>query len=238
MRIGLISDLHATPVALDAVLAALDADAVDQIVCLGDVVDMGPEPNETIERLRARGIPTLRGNHDTLDDGPTFPVLVEIERWTAQTLLPEHRAWLDALPTTHTIDAHGLRLLCAHGTPRDFREGVTDGVPWSTLRQAAGDARFDVLAVGHTHVQLLRRDGAQTVVNVGSVAQPFARPFDGKPPALLPCCDYAIVELGPGGASVELKRIPLPWAPFEVSMRASAMPHVEVMLGQWSRPLG
>lgn len=237
MRIGLISDVHATTVALDAVLAALDAAAVDQIVCLGDVVDMGPEPNETIARLRARGIATLRGNHDTLDDGPTFPVLIDIERWTAQTLLPAHRAWLDALPTTLVLEAHGLRLLCTHGTPRDSREGVTDATPWATLRQAAGDQPFDVLAVGHTHVQLLRRDGPQTVVNVGSVAQPFARPFDGKPPALLPCCDFAIVELGPGGAAVELRRISLPWAAFEASMRASAMPHVEFMLGQWSRAL-
>ncbi|MEY3014922.1 MAG: hypothetical protein RIT45_3657 [Pseudomonadota bacterium] len=235
MRIGLLSDVHATPVALDAVLAALDAAGVDQIVCLGDVVDMGPEPNATVERLRERGIPTLLGNHDTLDEAPGFPILADIERWTAETLRPEHRAWLDALPMTLTIEAHGLRLLCTHGTPRDNHEGIVDATPWTTLRDAAGAEPFDVLAAGHTHVQLLRRDGAQTVVNVGSAAQPFARPFDGSPPSLLPCCDFAVVELGPGGVDVALRRIPLPWEPFVASMRASAMPHVEAMLGQWSR---
>lgn len=236
MRIGLFSDIHATPVALDAVLAALDAATVDQLVCLGDVVDMGPAPNETVEGLRTRRIPTLRGNHDTLDEAPDFAVLADIERWTAETLLPEHSAWLDALPMTWSVEAHGLRLLCSHGTPRDNREGLLDDTPWATLREAVGEAPFDVLAGGHTHVQLVRRDGAQTIVNVGSAAQPFARPFDGRPPALLPFCDFAVVELGPAGVGVELRRIALPWEPFVASMRASAMPHSEAMLGQWTRP--
>jgi 3',5'-cyclic AMP phosphodiesterase CpdA len=64
MRVALIADIHGNALALDTVLAELSRDHVDQIVCLGDVVEGGPQPREILDRIRALGCPIVMGNTD------------------------------------------------------------------------------------------------------------------------------------------------------------------------------
>ena len=64
MRIALISDLHANEVALRAVLADIDKVGCDEIICLGDVATLGPQPNAVIQLLRERTTRRILGNHD------------------------------------------------------------------------------------------------------------------------------------------------------------------------------
>lgn len=69
MRVAIFSDIHGNLPALDAVLADIAAQKPDVIYCLGDLVGYGASPNETTERIRSRGIPTIMGNYD---DGVGF----------------------------------------------------------------------------------------------------------------------------------------------------------------------
>ncbi len=64
MRIALISDIHGNFVALQTVLADIEHEHIDQIVCLGDVTADGPQPVETIRRIQDLGCPVVRGNTD------------------------------------------------------------------------------------------------------------------------------------------------------------------------------
>src|SRR5689334_21678185 len=64
MRIAIISDIHGNCLALDAVLADLGRQAVDQIVCLGDAIQGGVQPAETVQRLRELRCPVVMGNAD------------------------------------------------------------------------------------------------------------------------------------------------------------------------------
>lgn len=94
MRIAIISDIHGNRVALDAVLAGLNNEHVDQIVCLGDVAATGPQPHEVVERLKALDRPVVMGNTDAwllslqsreaMDE--TFLRIMEIDRWCAEQL--------------------------------------------------------------------------------------------------------------------------------------------------------
>lgn len=63
-RIALISDIHSNEVALRAVLSDIRRTGVDQVVCLGDVANLGPQPNAVIEVLAELGCPCIMGNHD------------------------------------------------------------------------------------------------------------------------------------------------------------------------------
>ncbi len=63
-RIAIFSDIHGDCVALDAVLADIASAGVNQTVCLGDAIQGGPQPAETVERLRALGCPVVMGNAD------------------------------------------------------------------------------------------------------------------------------------------------------------------------------
>jgi len=65
MRIAAFSDIHGNLAALEAVLADIEGHNVDHLVCLGDVVALGPHPGRVIERLRGLGCPVVQGNTDT-----------------------------------------------------------------------------------------------------------------------------------------------------------------------------
>ena len=64
MRVAVVSDIHANLAALEAVLAAVDTSAPDEIWCLGDLVGYGARPNECCALVRERATVCLAGNHD------------------------------------------------------------------------------------------------------------------------------------------------------------------------------
>ena len=64
MRIAVLSDIHANYHALEAVFAAVDAERVDEVWCLGDTVGYGPRPNRCCTIVRERTALCLAGNHD------------------------------------------------------------------------------------------------------------------------------------------------------------------------------
>ena len=58
-----LSDIHGNLPALEAVLAELERETVDELVCLGDVA-LGPHPSKTVARVRGLGCPVVMGNWD------------------------------------------------------------------------------------------------------------------------------------------------------------------------------
>jgi hypothetical protein len=47
MKIALISDIHGNLPALETMLADLEGQSIDQIVCLDDVAIFGPQPRDS-----------------------------------------------------------------------------------------------------------------------------------------------------------------------------------------------
>lgn len=232
-RVAFISDLHANLIAVDAVLADIDRLDVDEIVCLGDIVDLGHQPCELLERLHERNVRCIRGNHDTLDEHPPHPLLLEIEAWTAAQLGEARLRELAELPEHLTLDIGGARVLCVHGSPRSDIDQVLDSTPRETLLEWIAGHEFDVMVGGHTHVQLLRRLDAQLIVNVGSVGMPFERAFDGHAPKILPWCEYGVISGVDGAVSVDLRRVPLDLERFAASVHGSSFPRAARWLEQW-----
>src|SRR5918992_5583290 len=120
MRLGLIADIHGNLVALDAVLAVLAAARVDQIVCLGDVAVLGPQPRAVIARLGDVGCPGVLGNTDAwlLPDpplpaaAPTSTPTIALTHWCADQLSAADRHYLRQLPIELTISRGGAHLRC------------------------------------------------------------------------------------------------------------------------------
>jgi len=88
------------------------------------------------------------------------------------------------------------------------------------------------MVCGHTHVQLLRRLGPRSVVNVGSVGQPFES-AQVVPPTVLPRAEYAIVTGDRRGITVELRRVHVDLDEVGRRARQTTMPHVETWLSQF-----
>lgn len=233
MRIALISDLHANLIALDAVLADIKSVGADQVVCLGDIAALGPQPCEVVGRIRDLKCPTIEGNHDPFSG--VSMVLRELEDWTRARLSEGDLAFLRALPATLEV-ALGpeATLLCVHGSPRSFEEQILATTTDDDLDAFFEGHEFTVVACGHTHIQLLRRHRQRTVVNVGSVGMPFERAFDGSgPPSVLPYVEYAFINWVKGALTVDLRQLPIDFEAYKASVRASGMPYQDWWCKQW-----
>ena len=123
MRIGIFSDTHANIEALEVVLRALDDEAVDERVCLGDTVGYGASPNECCALIRSRTAHTILGNHDAavagrMDYSYYYHAARHALDMHARLLTPENMQWLKNLPyEVRKGDVH----FC-HGSPLNIEE--------------------------------------------------------------------------------------------------------------------
>jgi putative phosphoesterase len=240
MRLALIADIHGNLPALDKVLTELDRDGVDQIVCLGDVA-VGPQPVETLERLRALGCPTIMGNWDACMlgeapgvDGELAEMLVDACTWSASQLSTAQREYMQGFQDTLELrlDAE-VTLLAFHGSPRSFDDEIYATTPDEELESMLAGHEASVFAGGHTHFQLFRRFGESVVVNAGSVGQPFRRRRRGVM-RLSPWAEYCIVAYDSGSLAIELRRTAVDVDALIGTMRRSGMPHSERWAELWS----
>jgi putative phosphoesterase len=239
MRIALISDIHANLVALDAALDDISRRSVDQVVCLGDIADLGPAPAATLTRLQRLGYVCVQGNHDPFTEH--FPGLEPVVAWCQAQLSEQQLAFLSALPSTHTVElSPGVELLCVHGSPQSYDTQFIQTTTDDDLRGWQVPHSVVATVCGHTHVQLVRRVDSKTYVNVGSVGAPFVAPFDGRnPPRCLKRIEYGIVEWregnapGDGTLGVELVSLPLDFGAYEGAIRAGGFPDPDGWLRQW-----
>jgi diadenosine tetraphosphatase ApaH/serine/threonine PP2A family protein phosphatase len=192
MRYAILGDIHANLAALEAVLAAVDAEGIEQILQVGDVVGYGAAPKEVIEVLRERDVVVVKGNHDAACVGELDARLFNRDaragvRFTEGQLGRVEIQWLKDLPlvaqTEHCSMAHGT----LHRPERfEYVQSIADAEP--SLDMMEHPACF----VGHTHVPvtIMRMvddphrtsytiesgvdlaESSVALVNVGSVGQP------------------------------------------------------------------
>jgi putative phosphoesterase len=235
MRIAFISDLHSSLNALDTVLDDCKKRGADRIFCLGDVVDLGPEPEQVVQRLCELKIPTIKGNHDTLDEHPPAPFLRELEDWTKTQLTAASTTWLKNLPASLFEEFGHARLLMVHGSPHSNTEGLLAETPAEKINQWLNESGANILLAGHTHVPLVRHVSAGTAINVGSTSIPFAE-ANVIPPIGLPFSDYVILDIRDGATSVEQIRIPMDFEALAKAVKHADMPYAETFLSTWQSP--
>jgi predicted phosphodiesterase len=231
MRIAVISDIHSNLHALQAVLTDIDAEAPDEIWCLGDIVGYGPKPNECADIVRERAAVVLVGNHDLaaigkLDTSDFGPLASESAHWTASQLGKEQATWLGTLESSAT--RAGLELY--HGSARDpvWEYVLTEEVALENLQLTSAP----IVLVGHSHLALaLSWDGerlegglirggteldtstARWLINPGSVGQP--RDSDAR-------AAWLLIDIDAGRAA--FRRVPYPIEQTQAEMRAAGLP--------------
>lgn len=194
MRLLVMSDVHANWPALEAVIAA---ESYDALLIGGDLVSYGPHPREVVAFVQRYATLVVRGHQDeAIADGsdvasaPPYKPLAEATCAVHRELLSRDDVlYLGSLPLTGTFMADGRSFFSAHVSPRESPcpRALLPHVPERHLRTEIGELSEDVVLLGHTHIPMIRRVAAQTVVNPGSVGQPR----DGNPRA-----SYAIIEDG------------------------------------------
>lgn len=173
MKVAALYDVHANLPALEAVLAEVERENVDLIVLGGDCIH-GPQPTETLERLRGLGerASWIRGNTDRLIAGDADSD--GLHAWVAEALGGENVAFLESLPPARRLEIDGLggTLFC-HATPHDDETLVTPLTPDGRLAAILEGVEADTVVAGHTHMQQDRVVGGIRWVNAGSVGLPY-----------------------------------------------------------------
>ena len=176
MRIAIISDVHANFAALEAI-----EESYDFLLCLGDLVDYGPQPREAIRWVQERAWKVIQGNHDhalAYDADCRCALVMKVastttRAWHTQILSPEEKAYLHKLPLNEDFELDGARFFLAHASPAgDLYKYLRPEVSDEELATEIQGIEADFICIGHTHLPMLRHLGRTTIVNPGSVGQP------------------------------------------------------------------
>lgn len=223
-----MSDIHANLPALEAVLGDIDRRRPDAVYCLGDLVGYNTWPNEVVQTIRERRIPTIAGNYDegvglnSDDCGCAYKTEEDEARgaesisYTNDVIGGDERAYLRRLPRHLRLtfqagrqkDAEPFQILLVHGSPRKINEYLFEDRPDSSFLRMMKAEDCDVMCFGHTHKPFHRaiedsgsRWGSRHIVNTGSVG----KPKDGDPRA-----GYVLLDVDPERAEplqVEFVRV-------------------------------
>jgi putative phosphoesterase len=182
LKLGIISDIHGNLQALEAVLAALESHEVDFIVCAGDLICYGANPNEVVQLCKEKNIACVLGNYDDAVawDKPTASrkrssprnetlKLAALE-WSKQHVSRETKTFLKSLPWRREYQFAEKRVTTLHAGLDYLDEWVSpdlieslDGI---TKRTAA-----DVVILGHTHQAFTQDHRGRLFINPGAVGR-------------------------------------------------------------------
>lgn len=227
-QIALFSDIHGNDEALQAVWRDIEQRGIDRVYCLGDLVGYGPRPNEVINFMREKNIPTVMGNYD---DGVAFDRFLcgcdypsEAEQllgtkslvWTREAVTRENKLFLQGLPPEISTRAAGVGILLFHGSPQVLNQYLPADTPVEILQEVSRGRAENLFCFGHTHLPYCRWVGEKLFVNTGSVG----RPKDGD----FRTC-YALLTLEKGQKpQVEFVRLPYDVAKTAAQIKELGLP--------------
>jgi len=247
MRLGVLSDIHGNAVALDQVLADLERHPVDRLVCLGDCVQGGPQPAETVARLRALDLPIVMGNADawllsgvqTSSEAPSPErqrILDDVRAWSLARLDARDREFIAAFAPTLTVSlGEGRSLLAFHGSPASFDELILPETAEDEFARILGPHRAHLLAGGHVHVQFVRHLGETFHFNPGSVGVAYRHRQPDDTFRLDPWAEYAVLTAGNRALALEFRRVPFDVQALMRVYLDSCRPHAQDTLRHYRR---
>jgi putative phosphoesterase len=241
MRLALISDIHGNLTALDAVLGEIASEAIDRVACLGDVAADGPQPGEVLQRLKALRCPMVMGNADAevlglipVPDEPDMRMVAEAARWCSAQLGSDDLAFMARFEPRVELVMEGRALLLFHGAPNDFHTRLPPSLSDDALRQALSSFPADILAGGHTHMQMARWLDGSLLFNPGSVGMAYDWRRNDKV-ELAAWAEYAVLTLAEATFRTELRRVAFDLEAHLGAIRRSGLPNEDHWISAWSR---
>jgi diadenosine tetraphosphatase ApaH/serine/threonine PP2A family protein phosphatase len=246
MRFAAIADVHGNYLALDAVVADIRAQGIDQIVDLGDMASGPLDARATMDALMALDAVHVLGNHDRyLIDRPPGK-MGSWDRPAHAQLDALHLDWLRSIPPTCV---YRDRVFLCHATPASdevywletvLPDGTVRMASLEAIEEAAKGIAQSLMLCGHSHIaRAVRLSDGRLIVNPGSVGSPGYRdvhPFPHVMEAGTPDARYAILEFADGGWSVTFRQVPYDHEAMAALARRNGQPELASALATgWIR---
>lgn len=186
MKIGIITDVHNNCEALNAVLVKFASVGVEKIICCGDILGIGPKPEETVRKImQLDNIECVRGNHDNyLINGipteiPNDEMMeygeIEHHKWEHRQLSKESVCFIKSLPFTKTLTIGNKKIYIAH-----FSIGSDNKYNYYTPTPSLDDLKImfqnveaDIIIYGHNHNPSVYNESDKWYINCGSLGCPI-----------------------------------------------------------------
>ena len=186
MIIALISDIHANYFYFEKVLAEIQHDKVDKIICLGDLIGYYDKPNEVIDLCKENSIECIQGNHEeyilgAIEYNRDKEYLYRIGKHK-KILSDENKRFLKDLPKEITINYENLSIYCTHSLPGNCIKYLYNP---NELKDEY-ILEYDYYCSGHTHIPYIQYKFGTCMINPGSIGQP--RDYTVMP-------SYALIDL-------------------------------------------
>lgn len=177
MKIGIITDIHSNSIALEKILRYFEKEGCEKIICCGDIIGIGPFPEETVQLVRGiKDLIAVRGNHEEYllgelpDKYPNAEKLGEEEirhhRWQHGQLSSSSEDFLKNLPLRADIWIEGMKVTALHYEEKAAEASIKDPI------RIFGDTDSDVILFGHDHRRAVCFKGERCFFNPGSLGCP------------------------------------------------------------------
>jgi predicted phosphodiesterase len=247
MRLIVLSDVHGNCFALETALADMKQAGFDRIVCNGDMIQGGPQPNETVQLLREMNCSIVMGNSDAwlITGVETDADLISEERrkrldavreWSLSKLDQDDRAFIRSFQPTVSVDlGQGRSLLAFHGSPTSFDQALLPSTEEDEFQKILKPYSSSILTGGHTHLQYTRRlrDSQNFFFNPGSIGVAYNHEQSNETGYLDPWAEYAVLNVEGMQASLEFRRTPLDMKKMADIYRQSNRPFAETAMEQY-----
>ncbi|HIJ73259.1 MAG TPA: metallophosphoesterase, partial [Candidatus Hydrogenedentes bacterium] len=153
MLVAIIADLHANLEAVEAVFREIDRRNPDKVFCLGDLTGYNSDPNEVVDIVRERDIPTIMGNHDAAVCGLEDPWFFRASakkaiEWQFEQLRDDNKRWLARSPEQITFNKTCLGV---HGSPGSRDDYIIDWLDAMRQLEFLNGRDVQVCFFGHSH---------------------------------------------------------------------------------------
>ncbi len=153
MLFAVIADLHANLEAAQATFKEIDRRKPDRVICLGDLTGYNTNPNEVIDMVRERNIPTIMGNHDAAVCGLEDPWFFRASakraiEWQYEKIRPDNRQWLMQAPEQVSFDGVCLGV---HGSPSSRDDYIIDWLDAMRQLEFLNGRGIRLCFFGHSH---------------------------------------------------------------------------------------
>jgi putative phosphoesterase len=215
MRVAVFSDIHGNCLAMETVLSDIKPLKVDKLVCLGDVIQGGPQPAETVALLRDLACPIVMGNSDDwlltgVAAETLTPLQYQMRDWTLSKLTEVDREFIAQFPSTIELEiSPNKRLLCFHGSPQSYDDHILPTTSDAELEALLGGDLSFIYTGGHVHSQVLRRIGDTFYFRPGSVGRVYDRNRNDSDFRLDPWAEYAVLTTDKNQINIEFRQVPV-----------------------------
>lgn len=189
MKIGIISDIHSNIDALVETIKYMKTNNVEKIICLGDIIGIGPYPEKCIDYLKENDdyiLSCVKGNHEKYvvngitrhnhkDSKPMDDKLVLMHEHNHKRISEKQKEYIKALKNKDVIMVNGKKILVEHyhigndGQYKKFRKEPT----LEELKEIYDDEEADIYLFGHTHKIYYKQNDNKYYINPGSLGCPI-----------------------------------------------------------------